>query len=152
MSVIKLYKYSLFLPVIVPLVFAPAVFYLRSMTETMALIVLIIVYSGLVGIVPYLILTAILLKQMRGKSEGQIRRILSFSPFIMILIFCALAVISLFPALQFFSNEPARELIQQILILLIFCSLFTLLFGYFYIALIFGFVWIYKKTTSAGLD
>ncbi len=141
MNVIKIYKYSLFLPLIIPIIFSPALLFLRSMTETQALVLLTIVYSGLVGGIPYLILIAILFRWMRDKNEQQIRKALIFSPLFMIGIFVVgFALLNLI-----FNNEPLREAITQFLVGTVFTSICILIFGYSYVLLVFALVKLLRK-------
>ena len=86
MNIIRAYKLSLLLPIIVPILFAPALFFIRSIGESGATVLMTILYSLVYGGIPYLILVGILLFWMRGKDETQIRRALLLSPLLMLVI------------------------------------------------------------------
>ncbi len=146
MNPIKLYKWSLTLPLVVPILFAPTLLLLRNTTETIAIVVLSIVYSGIVGGIPYLILAIVLFRWMKEKNELQIRKKLLQSPLLMLGVFIAcFTLIHLF----FFILSMGREINEQITqftVGLIFCSALILIFGYFYIFLTFGIVHIFRKS------
>lgn len=144
MDAIKIYKYSLFLPLIVPMLFSPALLFLRSMTESQGLILLTIVYSGLVGGIPYLILIAIVFRWMRGKNEQQIRETLKLSPPFMIGIFVVgFALLNLVNLA--FNKEPMKEVFTQFVVGTVFSSICILIFGYTYVLLVFGLVRLLRK-------
>ncbi|MEQ1764371.1 MAG: hypothetical protein ABL984_14665 [Pyrinomonadaceae bacterium] len=80
----KIYKYALFLPMLVPLIFAPLLYFgLQSLGEKLGLIVIIVFYSGIIGGIPYLFLGVALAIWMQNKAEAQIRKALMLSPLIM---------------------------------------------------------------------
>jgi hypothetical protein len=148
MDVIKIYKYSLFLPFIIPAILAPAFFGLRSMGETVGIVFLSIIYSGLIGGIPYLILVVALFWWMRDKSEGEIRRALKISPLLMMGIF--LVVYTLFDAIaqlnSLVNNRiTAHDILTEFLVGAVFFSIFILIFGYSYVLLVFAIVGMLRK-------
>ena len=147
MDVIKIYKYSLSLPLLIPLIFAPGLLFLPSMNETVAIIFLFIVYSGLIGGIPYLVLVTILLGLMRGKNELQIRNALMFSPPLLVGIF--VSGFGLLHLLSIFANKTTiGESLSQFFVGSILCSIFILIFGYSYVLLVFGLVQILRPKSK----
>lgn len=141
MDVNKLYKISLSFPLIVPILFTPLFFiFNRLMNETVAIVFLTIIYSGLVGGIPYLIIAIILFRWMNDKSEMQIRKALLLSPLFMIALFSFgylfLGVI--------LSNDFFQEL-KKISMAIIACDVLILIFGYSYVLITFAFVKIFKN-------
>lgn len=139
MNVIRAYKLSLLLPIIVPVLFAPLLFFIRSIGERGATALMIIVYSMVYGGIPYLILVGILLFRMRGKDEPEIRQSLLSSPLLMLVVFQICAGLWI----AFFSE--AKPKIGQFMSSLIIMSPFILLFGYVYVGLAFGIIALWTK-------
>jgi hypothetical protein len=139
MNVKPVYKLSLLLPIIVPVLFAPTLLFFKSLSESTATVLMIIITSLVYGGVPYLILVGLLLRWMRDKNEAQIRRALILSPLFMIVIFQLVAgvYIALF--------SEARPRINQFIGSLIILTPFILLFGYAYVGIAFGLIRVWKK-------
>jgi hypothetical protein len=131
----KVYKYALFLPILVPILVAPILYFgLQSLGEKLGLIVIIIFYSGVIGGIPYLIIGVALAVWMRGKSEDQIRRALLFSPPMMIGVTSILyTLLWLIPG-----NSNGLNSLGSFLWPLVILSLFIGLFGYAYVGISFG--------------
>lgn len=139
MNIIRAYKLSLLLPIIVPILFAPALFFIRSLGESGATVLMTIIFSLVYGGIPYLILVGILLFWMRGKDETQIRRALLLSPLLMLVIFQVFAGLWI----AFFSEGTGK--INQFVGSLVLLSPFVLLFGYIYVGIAFGVIELWKK-------
>ena len=139
MNIIRAYKLSLLLPIIVPMLFAPAFFFIRSLGESGAMALMTILFSMVYGGIPYLILVGILLFWMRGKNEKQIRRALLSSPLLMLVILQVCA------GLWIAFVSEATPKINQFVGLLIVLSPFVLLFGYIYVGIAFGIIELLKK-------
>jgi hypothetical protein len=139
MSVIRAYKLSLLLPIIVPILLAPALFFIRSLGESGATVLMTILFSLVYGGIPYLILVGILLFWMRGKDEKQIRRALLLSPLLMLVIF------QVYAGLWIAFLSEATPKINQFMGSLIILSPFVLLFGYIYVGIAFGIIELWKK-------
>jgi len=98
-----------------------------------------IIFSGLVGGIPYLILAGLLLWWMCGKTEKQIRRVLILSPILLLPI--TLIFITTVSLLRFGAEETLAEFSE----VLIFYVPFILGFGYGYVALVFGAVLVLRR-------
>ncbi|HQU81777.1 MAG TPA: hypothetical protein PKY59_01545 [Pyrinomonadaceae bacterium] len=145
MDLIKFYRFSLFLPIIVPLLISPAMLFLPTMSHNLGLIVLFVVYSVLAGGIPYLILAIPLFFRMRNKTENHIRKRLLLMPVGMIAIFAIFALAAFIGSL-FSADRNTFATFKGGLESLLFVSLFTLIFGYFYIGLTFGILWLLKRS------
>ena len=98
----------------------------------------------MVGGVPYLALVAILFWWGRGKSDVQFKRALLLSPVLMVpVFFVVLLIFSLF--VQGFRDEADAVDVLKMLLLYAF---FILGFGYAYVVLVLGAVFVLKR---AGL-
>jgi hypothetical protein len=140
MKVFRAYKFSLLLPLVVPVLFAPLLFVNVRFPEWLGAVILFTAYSGIIGCVPYLVLVALLLRWARGKSEAQFRRALMLSPLLMLPLFWVfILVISL---LRFGAESGVSELVEGLL----FYVPFVLGFGYGYVLLVFGLVFALKRT------
>lgn len=134
----NIYKYSLFLPIIVPLLFAPVLYFgLQSLGERLGLVVIIIVYSGIIGGIPYFLLGVLMAIWMRGKSEVQIRNALLLSPLIMAgLTAIFLLVLRFVPS----DNLEVLHSLGGFFGILGVLALFIAIFGYAYVGIAFGLV------------
>jgi len=139
MNIIRAYKLSLLLPIIVPILFVPTLLFIRSLGESGAIVLMTILTSLIYGGIPYLILAGILLFWMHGKDETQIRRILLLSPLLMLVIFQVFAGLWI----AFFSEATPK--INQFIGSLVLLSPFVLLFGYIYVGIVFGIIELWKK-------
>jgi hypothetical protein len=143
MSVIRAYKLSLLLPLIVPALLAPVLPILSGLgipfPEWLAGAVYFTVYSGIIGGIPYLVLVALLLLWARGKSEAQFRRGLVLSPLLMLPIVCVL--IETVSLLRFGLDSTLSELGEVI----VFYTPFVLGFGYAYVCIVLSSVWALRR-------
>jgi amino acid transporter len=95
------------------------------------LILIVIAFSGIVGGIPYLILTVALLIWMRDKELPSIRRAILLSPLMMIPIYAfCLGVYVLI-----FERDPS---LGEYFIGLFFYGAFIPIFGYAYVGVAFG--------------
>lgn len=143
MKSINIYKWSLFLPLIVPLLFAlPLLFVSQNAVEPFGWfsgVMAIFIYSGMIGGIPYAILAGFLLFWMRGKTEKQIRCALFLAPILLIPMF--FAFITLLSVLRLGIVENLGNMIPEF----IFYIPFLLGFGYGYVALVFGAIYLLKR-------
>jgi MFS family permease len=139
-SIIKAYQLSLSLPLLVPAALAPILFGLVGvLPEWLITVLSFVVWSGLIGGVPYVLLATLLLLWARGKREKEIRRGLILSPFFMLLIFwCFVTVASLISP----SPDASPSSLAQAFL---FFGSFVLIFGYAYVALVFGAIWMLRR-------
>ena len=135
-SVANIYQFSLLLPLAIPILFAPALYLaVPSVGETLGLVVLIIVFSGIIGGLPYVILAAGLAFWMRNKNEKQIRGVLALSPLFMIaLLAIALSILRFVPS----DSWDVLHSISGFFGMLGVLSFFTVVFGYVYVLIVFG--------------
>lgn len=141
-GLLRVYKYLLFLPLSVPLLFLPLVYSgLPGLGEWLGLIVLIIVYSGIIGGLPYSILAIGLFWWMRKKSERQIRKALLFSPLFMIALFAVgISILRFIPS----DNFDVLHTLPGFFGMLGSLSFFTLIVGYTYVLIVFGIVRLFR--------
>ena len=135
----RVYRFSLMLPLVVPALIAPLLFVDFRLPEWLGAIVLFTAYSGFIGGVPYLVLVALLFWWARERSEAQFRRALVFSPVLMLPLFLPFML-----AISFFTvgtESGVSELVGGLL----FYVPFILGFGYVYVLLVFGTVFILKR-------
>jgi len=131
----RIYQMSLATPLLVPVAFLPLFPYLRSMNDVAGTAVLVILYSGLVGGLPYLLLAVSLLIWMRHKTELQIRKGLLLSPLMMLI------PLGVCYAIYQFGYEPAEtfaDTAKMFLTFFVIFGVFTLAFGYFYVVMTLG--------------
>lgn len=83
----QLYKWSLALPVLVPVVLWPLALSWRTAPERVQWVLQVLVLSLVYGGLPYLVLVSALLWWMRGKEDREIRRALRLAPLLMLPIF-----------------------------------------------------------------
>jgi hypothetical protein len=113
-------------------------FYGSGYPEWVGAILLFTVYSGIIGAIPYLALVALLLWWAWGKSEQQVRRGLILSPIMMLPIFwLCLGVACLVPRE---TGPKGPEFLEGVL----FYTPFILGFGYGYVLLTLGAVFVLK--------
>jgi hypothetical protein len=131
----KVYKYALFLPILVPILVAPILYFgLQSLGEKLGLIIIIIFYSGIVGGIPYLLLAIGLAVWMKEKSEREIRKALIISPIIMAGFTAILVVVLRFvPSDQLDVLRSASGFFGVLAVLTIFIGIF----GYAYVCIAF---------------
>lgn len=139
MKEFRAYKFSLLLPLIFPAMIAPLMFVNLQFPEWLGAVLLFTAYSGVIGGVPYLVLVTLLLRWARGKSESQFRRALVVSPILMLPLFWMfIAIVGL---LRFGTELGMPEIVEGLL----FYVPFILGFGYGYVVLVFGVVFILKR-------
>jgi hypothetical protein len=83
----KLYKWSLALPVLVPVALLPLARSWRTAPGPVEWVLQVLVLSFVYGGVPYLVLVCALVWWMRGKGEREIRLALRLAPLLMLPIF-----------------------------------------------------------------
>jgi len=142
-EITKVYKLSLALPIILPVIAAlPLVFVNDNSPEPFGFlsgIMAATIFSGLVGGVPYLMLVGLLLWRMHRKTERQIRRLLILSPILLLPIF--LIHITVFSLV----TSGVQATLESFGEVLMFYVPYVLGFGYFYVALVFGTVFLLRR-------
>lgn len=131
----RIYQCCLALPLLVPLILLPFFWHLHSLGESFAGLVMVILYSGYIGGIPYLILLIPLLSWTRNRSAPEIRRALLWSPLLMLIplaICYAIYQFGFSPGLTFFDT------LKMFTTFLIFFGICTLVFGYFYVGITLG--------------
>lgn len=83
----QLYKWSLALPVLVPLALLPLALSWQTAPGPVQWVLQVLVFSLMYGGVPYVVLVSALVWWMRGKGEREIRRALGLAPLLMLPIF-----------------------------------------------------------------
>ena len=138
----KALKSSLALPILVPALLAHLIALDLGFPQRLLVLVLFIVYSGLIGGIPYVVLVALILGWVRGKSDTQFKRALVLSPILMLpVFFLCLALFNLI-TLGFLSDAfKVKDVREQML----FYLWFILGFGYSYVLLVFGAVFVLKR-------
>ena len=140
----RVYKYSLALPIVLPvicLLIAPLTpSNLDTVYGPIARVLMAFILSGVIGGIPYAILAIGLLVWMRDKDLIQIRKALLLSPLFLI-------PIVLFGGLIFIAvglNVSASYPLVYVYYMLVF-SACTLAFGYFYVLIVFGLARLIRK-------
>lgn len=93
MRTLKIYKFSLLLPLVVSGVLVPLFYVDLRLPEWLKTLIYTTAASGLVAGLPYLVLVALLLLWGRGKTENQFRLALMLSPLLLLPIFFLFIVI-----------------------------------------------------------
>ena len=137
----KFYAFSLALPLLVPTLLAPLMYFDLRLPKWFQTIVVFTVASGLVGGIPYLVLVALLFWWGCGKSDARFKRALLLSPVLMLPVFFAFLVIF---SLITGSFRDQAEAIEELKLLFLYFS-FILGFGYFYVLLVFSTVFVLKR-------
>jgi hypothetical protein len=144
MDAIKIYRHSLVLAVIAPILFLPLAVALppvNNNTSGLSDIIQLMVLSGVIGGLPYLIAAALIFSWMHDKSERQIRKTLTLSPLLTASIFgIGGGLLNLL-----FNNHNVNDLYSNLFYPICFVSISILIFGYSYILLTFGFVRVFRK-------
>lgn len=153
MDTFRIYKYSLVLPLVFPilaalLLYISVEFYVAPRTieqvnrwhDGLNLILLMIASSGLLGGIPYLTLAGLLLREMKNMSEHQVRTSLLWLPVLMVIFFGVILAVFVPFAAGFNADAMWRFFIQWLAI-----SVSTLVFGYCYVFLTFGLVRLLRK-------
>jgi hypothetical protein len=137
----RAHKLSLALPLVVPALVTPLALGNFRLPGWLGTLVPYIWVSGMVGGFPYVVLVALLFWWGRGKSDVQFKRALLLSPVLMLPVFFAfLVILSLIT--QGFRNEVDAE---AVLTMLVLYFSFILGFGYAYVLLVFGAVFVFKR-------
>ena len=147
MNITKAYKLSLISPLLIPLLTAPLLFVLNKIASTqteytyinfLQEIAGVIVTSAIIDGIPYLILVSFFLTWARNKNETQIKRGLLLLPIFMLPV-CLLFIIGVGSLLH--RENISSDLGEAVL----FYTPFILGFGYSYVALVFGTIWLLKR-------
>lgn len=135
------YRYLLALPLLIPVVSIPLLKLLQnSDTGVFGTILLFVAFSGIIGGIPYLVIGCFLFWWTRKKDEPQVRKALLLSPIGMVIIFPLLIlVVSLIPSMK--ANVTG---ISQFATAWAVLSSYSIIFGYAYVAIIFGIVRLYR--------
>jgi hypothetical protein len=137
----KAQKLSLALPLMAPALLALLLFVNFPFPEWLRPFVELIVYSGLVGGIPYAVLVALLFWWGHRKSDTQFRRALILSPILMLpLFFMFIVTVGLIVGF----HDDAAEVAVVLKELLLYVS-FILGFGYSYVVLVLGTVFVLKR-------
>lgn len=128
----RIYQFCLALPLVVPVIFLPFFWYLQSLGEYFAGFVMVILYSGYVGGVPYLILLVPLVFWIRKKSARETRRALLWSPVLMLI---PLAICYGIYQFGFSPGLTFVDTLKMYTVFLLFFGICTLVFGYFYVGI-----------------
>ncbi|HKZ79308.1 MAG TPA: hypothetical protein VJ124_13595 [Pyrinomonadaceae bacterium] len=139
----RFYRLSLVLPLAVPVLIAPLLVLDFQLPEWLGWVVLVTVYSGIIGGLPYLVLVGLLFWWGRRKSDTQFRRALIFSPIFMLAVFAMLLVLatSCEGWLRPEDALPASEVLRMLLS----CVPFILGFGYFYVLVVFEAAFVLRR-------
>ena len=139
----RFYRFSLFLPLVLPALIAPLLFLDFRLPEWIAWLILVVTFSGVIGGVPYLVLVGLLFWWARRKSDIQFRRALVLLPTMMIPVFAIFVVLGLLVEawLRPDSALPAVEILRMLLTFMPF----ILGFGYSYVLLVFGTAKVLKR-------
>ncbi|MGH9966755.1 MAG: hypothetical protein ACREBG_02815 [Pyrinomonadaceae bacterium] len=138
----KAHKFSLALPLVVPALVTPLVFVDVRLPGWLGTLVAFIFASGIIGGVPYVVLVALLFWWGRGKSDAQFKRALLLSPILMLPLFFVFIVLFQVITVGFLDGAPeVAEVLQD---LLLYVS-FILGFGYSYVLLVLGTVFVLKR-------
>lgn len=153
MDTLRIYRYSLVLPLVVPILAALLLYGLVELfpateiyeqrgpwRDGLGLILLMIAGSGVVGGIPYLILAALLWREMKEMNERQVRISIVWLPILMIIFFGVILAVFVPFAEGFNTGALSRFFIQWLTY-----SAFTLVLGYCYVSLMFGLVRILRK-------
>jgi len=121
------YRRALLLPVVVPLLFAPGLWFADRLPLGLGVLLVSLLVSPLVGGVPYLIFVLLLRRRTRGWPDGRLRRIALVAP----LLFAPLLAAVLLPAAWFERGSfwSAAELVGG------WCVPLALVLGYAYVAI-----------------
>jgi hypothetical protein len=110
-------------------------------------IILVVLYSGYVGGLPYILLAIPLYLWMRDKSEREIRKALLLSPVLMLI------PLGICYAIYQFGFDPAvtfSDTIKMFTAFFIFFSICTLAFGYFYVGIALSLAFLLSTESKSG--
>jgi hypothetical protein len=139
----RFFRLSLLLPLALPALLAPLMFVDSYLPKWMAAAAIFMIYSGLLGGIPYLVLVGLLFWWARKKSDIQFKRALVFLPIFMVPTFSLILGLSL---LVEASLRPAYALsVSQWFVMSLVLVPFILGFGYFYVLLVFGMAWVLRR-------
>ena len=136
----KAYKFSLALPLVVPVLTALLLSLNFRLPVWLTQLAMITIFSGFVGGIPYVVLVALLFWWGQAKSDTQFKQALVLSPILMLplfLLFMLLLSLTLGPNNPFEGTEAGKQLI-------LYFS-FILGFGYAYVLLVFSAVFVLKR-------
>jgi hypothetical protein len=137
----KAHKLSLALPLVLPALVTPLMFVDIRLPGWLETIAAFIFASGMVGGVPYVVLVALLFWWGRRKSEAQFKRSLLLSPILMRPVFFAFLVIFILITQGFRDEAEAVEVLKM----LVLYVCFILGFGYSYVLLVLGIMFVLKR-------
>ena len=137
----KVHALSLSLPLLVPALFAALMYLDPPFPKWLQAFMVYNVASGLVGGIPYLVLVVLLFWWGRGKSSAQFKRALVLSPVLMLPVFFLILVILSLITGSFRDEGAGVEALGMLLLYF----LFILGFGYFYVVLVLGIVFVLKR-------
>ena len=137
----NLQRFSLSLPLLVPLLVTPLVFLDVRLPGWLRTVVGLVFASGMAGGAPYVVLVALIFWWGRGKSAAQFKRALVLSPILMLPVFVAFLVAFTLITGSFRDEGVGVEDLKMLLLYF----LLILGFGYFYVLLVFGIVFVLKR-------
>jgi hypothetical protein len=137
----KAHKFSLALPLVVPALVTPLAFVDVRLPGWLETIAAFIFASGIAGGVPYVVLVVLLFSWGRGKSDAQFKRALFLSPVLMLPVFFAFLVTFVLITQGFRDEAEAAEVGKMLLLYVCF----ILGFGYAYVLLVWGTVFVLKR-------
>jgi hypothetical protein len=138
----KAQRLSLALPLLLPALVAPLVYGEFRLPDWLGTLVAFIFGSGMVGGLPYAVLAALLLWWGWNKSAAQFKRALLLSPILMIPVFLIFLVLFQVSIVGFSDGGAAGEVIPAMLLLY---GSFILGFGYAYVLIVLGTVFVLKR-------
>jgi hypothetical protein len=137
MTARRAYQLSLALPIIFPLLAIAPVYLGKSfLPESVFIFFTIILASGIIGGLPYLIVVAGLLLWAPDHSTISFRKAILITPLLLILIHVVILLALII--WQLFKREPSDSEINLALGLMAIFAGCDLFFGYIYILLVFG--------------
>jgi hypothetical protein len=140
----RFYRFSLVLPLVVPVLPVPLLFVdAARLPEWLVWVAVYTMFSGIIGGVPYLVLVALLFWWARGKSDTNFRRALILLPIFMLPVVAVLIGLALLGEAWL---RPENALTaSDALVMLLGLVPFIVGFGYFYVLLVFGTARVLKR-------
>ena len=139
----RFYRFSLWLPIITPALFAPFFLVDAHSAESLQWVVVFITFSGVIGGIPYVALVGLFLWWARGKSDNQFRRALLLLPFLMLPVFDVFVILITFGL--WMRGAEAAVLTSDLPMILLSFIPFILGFGYCYVLIVFGTAFVLKR-------
>ena len=139
----RFYKFSLVLPLVVPLLPVPFLFVdAARLPEWVVWMAVYMIFSGIIGGIPYLVLVGLLFWWARGKSDTQFKRALVLLPIFMVAVVAVLFGLGLLGEAWL---KPESALSVSDAGMLLGLVPFILGFGYFYVVVVFGMARLLKR-------